>query len=269
MAFISPKTWTVGEVLSAVDMNVYVRDNTADLNDRMEAITEAFSYRFAGRRVIESNTTFDKNDAFGDGTDTSWARRFKFTVVGGGGAGGGKITTSSGEVANGGGGAAGAYFEGFVDAADLGTSVSITIGTGGTGASASAGGAGTSTIIDGVVECEGGGGGSLSNATSTFTGTSGAAGGLSSNNGVTVEAIVKDAFYFDGADGHSAYGPAGGRGGEGPLGSVGRQGVGTTGGNAAPSHGYGVGGSGCGSFSATAETGAAGRPGVVIVDIFR
>jgi hypothetical protein len=33
MAFTTPKTWTTGEVLTSADMNTFVRDNSADLND--------------------------------------------------------------------------------------------------------------------------------------------------------------------------------------------------------------------------------------------
>ena len=37
MAFTNPKTWSFGEVLTSTDMNLYVRDNTADLDARIPA----------------------------------------------------------------------------------------------------------------------------------------------------------------------------------------------------------------------------------------
>jgi len=38
VAFVTPKTWSFGEVLTSTDMNTYVRDNTADLDARVAAI---------------------------------------------------------------------------------------------------------------------------------------------------------------------------------------------------------------------------------------
>jgi len=38
VAFVTPKTWSFGEVLTSTDMNLYVRDNTADLDARVAAI---------------------------------------------------------------------------------------------------------------------------------------------------------------------------------------------------------------------------------------
>ncbi|HEY7821614.1 MAG TPA: hypothetical protein VIG24_02210, partial [Acidimicrobiia bacterium] len=92
MTFITPKTWAVGEVLSAVDMNLYVRDNTANLDERVSDITDGpFSFRFVGRRFVTENATISFDDLFGDGTDTSFVRALRFIALGagGGGAGGG------------------------------------------------------------------------------------------------------------------------------------------------------------------------------------
>jgi hypothetical protein len=35
VGFTTPKTWSFGEVLTSTDMNIYVRDNTADLDGRI------------------------------------------------------------------------------------------------------------------------------------------------------------------------------------------------------------------------------------------
>lgn len=35
MTWTAPKTWAIGDVLTAADMNTYVRDNTGDLNARL------------------------------------------------------------------------------------------------------------------------------------------------------------------------------------------------------------------------------------------
>jgi hypothetical protein len=54
MAWTSPKTWSFGEVLSSSDMNTYVRDNTADLDARVDAasvvkqvVTSVFDAEFS------------------------------------------------------------------------------------------------------------------------------------------------------------------------------------------------------------------------------
>jgi hypothetical protein len=41
MAWTSPKTWATGDVLTAADMNTYLRDNTDHLNDDIEGTIES------------------------------------------------------------------------------------------------------------------------------------------------------------------------------------------------------------------------------------
>lgn len=141
MTFIPPKTFAVGEILSAVDMNTFVRDNTADLNARVSLDA------YLGRRYITDSTTWSSDDAFGTGQDTSMVTRFVFTLLGGGGAGGGAIATSGTTCSAGGGGGAGALVIFTRTKAQTATYTNVVIGAAGLGANGTTGGPGGSTQI--------------------------------------------------------------------------------------------------------------------------
>lgn len=144
MTFIAPKTWAVGEVLSAVDMNLYVRDNTEDLDNRVTGITDGdFSFRYAGSRVYTTTGKFNRDDAFGNGIDTSWIRYVHGKMVGGGGSGSPGDSTQTKSV--GGGGGAGAYVEFFYPYSFFLEDGDVEIGAGGIGATTGPGGEGSAT----------------------------------------------------------------------------------------------------------------------------
>ena len=259
MTFVPPKTFAVGEVLTAIDMNTFVRDNTADLDSRLNVISGANSFLFAGRRVITSSVTFEKDEALGGGLDTSWARLFLVTLVGGGGAGGGCEATGAGETACGGGGGAGGYVQLFIDASSLDAATTVTVGEGGAGASNATGGNGTSTVF-GTFTAPGGSGG-LAGGTDAV----GSAGGSPATPLSPFGVIV-----VPGEGGSSAQLQIGGRGGNTPLGSGGRPGNPAQGGTGLAAQGFGSGGGGAGQgASQPARLGGAGRDGVVIIDVYR
>lgn len=259
MTFVTPKTFDVGEVLSAVDMNVFVRDNTADLDARLNVISGANSFLFAGRRVITSDATFEKAKALGGVLDTAFARLFLVTLVGGGAAGGGCAATSGGATACGGGGGAGGYVQLFVNASSLDATTTVTIGQGGAGVSNGTGGAGTETVF-GTFTAPGGTGG-LAGGTDGV----GSAGGTPATPLSPFGVIV-----VPGEGGSSAQLQIGGRGGSTPLGSGGRPGNPGQAGTGLAGQGFGAGGGGAGQGGGQpARLGGAGRVGVVIVDVFR
>lgn len=259
MTFITPKTFAVGEVLTAVDMNLYVRDNTADLDSRLNVISGANSFLFAGRRVITSSVTFEKDKALGALIDTPWARLFLVTLVGGGGAGGGCAATGSGATACGGGGGAGAYLQLFINASSLDATTTVTVGQGGAGVSNGTGGAGTSTVF-GTFTAPGGSGGGAGGATGV-----GAAGGT-----LTTPLSPFGVIVVPGEGGSSAQLEIGGRGGNTPLGSGGRPGNPAQGGTGLTAQGFGSGGGGAGQGATQpARLGGAGSDGVVIIDVYR
>lgn len=102
--------------------------------------------------------------------------------VGPSSAGGGAATTSSGQASIGGGGAEGGYFELWIPADDLPSSVACTVGTGGVAASGAAGGdgggTGTATTSFGTFGVANGAtGGGFAAATSGAASASGGTGG--------------------------------------------------------------------------------------------
>lgn len=256
MTFITPKTFDVGEVLSAVDMNVFVRDNTADLDARLNEVDGPNSFRFAGRRVITESVTFEKGKALGGALETPWARLFLVTLVGGGAAGGGCAATGSGATACGGGGGAGGYLQRFFDADSLDATTTITIGQGGSGVSNGTGGNGTATVF-GTASAPGG-----------FGGNAGGADAVGGSGGTP--ATPPGAISIPGEGGSSAQLVIGGRGGSNPLGSGGRPGNPAQAGTGLGGQGFGAGGGGAGQGgSQPARTGGAGTGGIVIIDVFR
>jgi hypothetical protein len=104
--------------------------------------------------------------------------------IGGGGAGGGAVVTSGSNLSVGSGGGAGGYIRFLATAAQLGSSVVITIGTGGAGVNATTGGNGGNTVFGSLATANGGSGGTTSTSSVT-TSNVGGAGGSTSFTGVT------------------------------------------------------------------------------------
>jgi len=278
VTFIPPKTFSVGEVLSAIDMNTFVRDNTSNLDERLTEISSPLSYRYVGQRIITETTTVVFDDLFGNGIDTSFVRALYVRAVGGGGGGAGGGTTSR----VGGGGGSGAYTEFFTTF--LGAwqpNILVTIGQGGAGGAAgSSGSNGTSTTLPSELASLGGGnGGSISVISQSVDMRSGSGGlggivatatvtsippnfsriRLRGNNGGTGISVITSS---------DAQGlKLGGEGANSPFGQGGLAGRGkTTAVNGSFGQGFGSGGGGGGDDTAT---GGDGMPGVVILDLFR
>jgi len=160
MAFIPPKTWAVNEILTAVDMNAYVRDNTSALN---------VGFRYVARRIFSTpgSFTFSKADPMGDGSvDGSIIRAYRIICVGGGGAGGGGKATGAGQCSPASGGCSGSYAERFALSSVYASSVDVVVGAAGVGSPAANGGNGTGSTFaisntDGRVSAPGGLGGSV------------------------------------------------------------------------------------------------------------
>lgn len=62
MAWTTPRTWVAGEIVTAALMNVHVRDNLDDLNDRMD---------LAVQEVQEEVTTLDGNGSIAFSTEAT------------------------------------------------------------------------------------------------------------------------------------------------------------------------------------------------------
>jgi hypothetical protein len=266
MTFIPPKTFAVSEILTAVDLNVFLRDNTIDLDERVNRDA------YLGRVYITSTQTFDSNDAFGSGTDTSMVTRFAFTIIGGGGAGGGADSTSSTQCSAGGGGGAGSLrmFNRTAALAQLITDIEI--GDGGVGVLGTTGGDGTVTrvLIDGtpLFSAPGGRGGSQVRRGDEFIGTV-----LSGLGGVPP--ITAATFSSPGAPGEPGFSSGlpnpglslGGTGASSPYGAGGR--FGSAPNNGSPGLGFGAGGGGAANFGdAGARPGGNGAPGLCFIDMF-
>lgn len=273
MTFIAPKTWAVGEVLSAVDMNLYVRDNTNALKEQIDT-----GFRFAGRRIYSppGNYTFAKADPFGNGSLAGvTVRALRVICVGGGGAGAGGATTGAGEASIAAGGSAGSYAESlFTDLGALPASVAVIVGAGGTGATGTTGGDGGNSIFaSGAYQVlgRGGRGGSRSDATTGLIMIPGTFRSLQDSTGqIRIEGGAGEGSMFD----TSSSGPnslmVGGGGGSNPLGSGAAGLTSFQGRTFGEPSGFGGGGSGVSitAGSQTAVAGINGGGGVVIIDVF-
>lgn len=276
MTFITPKTWEVGEVLSAVDMNVYVRDNSNALNDAINDVA-ASGFRYIGQRRYSpaGSYTFEKADPFGNGSFSGvTVRAIRVRCVGGGGAGGGGATTTAGQASLAAGGSSGSYAESlFTSLAALPASVNVVVGAGGTAATGATGGdGGNSTFASGSfgVTGRGGRGGTRSSATTGLIMISGTFRSLSDSTGqIRVEGGAGEGSMFDTTVLSSDSQMVGGGGGSNPLGSGALGLVSTQGRTFGEPSGFGGGGSGVSITStSTAVAGIDGGGGVVIVDVF-
>ena len=185
-------------------------------------------------------------------------------AVGGGGAGGGSVANAS-KYSSGGSGGAGEYRRGVFSAADIGSSVSITIGSGGTGNSGSSGGNGGTTVFGSLITSNGGSGGLSSGSLSSSAFSQGGLGGTGGSGGSLVVngnpgdpgMTVGGGSLNGGTGGNSYFGGA-------ALAPIDNNPIGAVSGNSAT--GYGSGGSGsAGAVNASAQTGGNGSDGIVVV----
>lgn len=185
------------------------------------------------------------------------------TCVGGGGASGGSALTGAGAISAGSGGAGGGLASKRITSAFSG--ITVTIGAGGTaGAAGAAGNNGGNTTFGALLTANGGNGGAAG-ASGTTGVTVSPTGGTASGGDINITGSRGGlATYL------SAVTTLPGRGGDAPFGlGLGGPSIGTTGtqaGIAGSGFGSGAGGASNGASQGTASTGAAGQPGICIVD---
>jgi hypothetical protein len=211
-----------------------------------------------GTRYYTSDGTFDKADPFDDGSfDGSLMRAIRVRLAGAGGGSGGAATAN--RISAGGGG--GAYAEKFItDIAGLSASESVTVGLGGTAGADTdgAGGNGGSSSAFGVTAGGGTGGEPTSGSFGESAGgtATGADFSVAGGEGGTRLTGVGTTVFQTASGGGSLLGnPAVVR--PGAANQAGRVGS-----------GFGTGAMGAMFISTTTQFGAAGRPGVVIVEVY-
>jgi len=210
--------------------------------------------------IFTSSGTFTK-------ANYPWAKAVRIRGVGGGGGGAGAATTGSAAGSVGSGGGGGGYCEVYRNIADLGTTVTVTIGAGGTGGNGVAGTAGGNTAA-GLLFVAGGGAGGTVTAVTTYTqsATNTAAGGSATGGDINVVGGNGEGGHWVTADFNRA---RGGFGGSTVLGSAAPPGNANSGTGVA-GRAYGGGGSGGSNAQSQGATrvGGNGAPGVVIVELF-
>nr|WP_281438888.1 MULTISPECIES: hypothetical protein [Pseudomonas] len=183
-------------------------------------------------------------------------------VQGGGGAGAGSTAPSAGNISIGAGGNSGAYGEGRFTAASIGASQAITIGAGGSGASGASGGNGGTSSVGALISAPGGVGGP---ATNNVTPPS-----FSGNGTPGTAPSGANIFGCPGSSGGSlalALGGTSALSGSGAPSLMGFGGLASSSGqNGYPAAGYGGGGGGSASIpTGAAQTGGAGKAGIIII----
>lgn len=206
--------------------------------------------RLRNIEVITADDTWEK---------PSWLEYAIVEVVGGGGSGGGRIAGGN-RCAGGGGG--GGYAMAKIDADDLGSTETVTVGAGHAGNSGASGGAGGDTTFGSHLTGGGGQGGTMSSNGGATAG--GGKGGTASGGDINIAGET------GGQGGSQNFSTEGwifvsGKGGDSHLGlGADALGFGQTGGGRSAPAGYGGGGGGAAGGPSTAA-GGAGRDGIVIV----
>lgn len=219
-----------------------------------DALMTATPGRLLAVRVFTSDTLVSK---------TAGAKKWKIKAVGGGGGSSAAVATGAGQTSMSNGGGAGAYAEGIYDVTAI-NSLQVTIGAGGTAGTSSStyGGDGGTTSVGTLISCPGGKAGlpagpaippfqPVANANSNaptggnifgFSGL-GSAAGFAISTDVTIGSRGSDGLMGVGGAVQAINNPA------------------VTGG------GWGSGASGCSNGpSQSLRNGAAGRPGIVIIE---
>lgn len=229
----------------------------AALESRVTSV-ETGGFRYLTTQIFTANDNFTKG-SYAD------LRAIRVVVVGGGGQCGGVTATGVGQANEGGAGGAGGYAQSFLLTAALAASIAVTVGVGGSSGAAGANGAsGGTSSFGALLSATGGGGGIAMGATTGSLVAGGGGGGLGAggnehainggpgNGGVCVTGFPIRANSGGGAPffGTNALSSS--------LSTNGQIGL-----------NYGAGGGGTrNGASQAARAGAAGAPGVVIVDIY-
>lgn len=214
--------------------------------------------------VSKAAPTTETITASGDYVQARGLTWVRVRLVGGGGQCGGVAATAAGQSAEGGGGGAGGYSESIISAEDLPHTTTVTIGAGGSAGGAGAAGAnGGTTSFGSLLSATGGTGGGAGGATAGNNVVDGGGGGTGSSGSV---------INLPGGGGAAGLtlGGVAVRGNAGGASHFGQQAVtGATSTNGQIGRNYGGGGGGTrNGASQAARAGAAGAPGVVIVEEF-
>jgi hypothetical protein len=196
----------------------------------------------------------------GSYTAPAGLRRALIEVVAGGGGGGGAATNAG---AVGGGGGAGGYAQSLIDAGDITSPETVTVGTGGAAGvnTGGNGGAGGTSSFGAHVSCTGGSGGTGS--TSTSAASSGGAGGTPTiSTGTGIFAASGQAGYATGTVASAGIAQPSGAGGHSRIGLGGAP---VVTGNGNQGTGYGAGGAGARRDASNNFAGGAGAAGRIVV----
>jgi hypothetical protein len=218
---------------------------------------EVSGYRYLATQVFTATGSFTKGSYSG-------IRAVRVHVQGGGGQCGGTAASGVSQSVEGGGGGGGGYSESFILAAALAASETVTVGSGGSAGAAGAPGAiGGTSSFGAFLSASGGNGGVAGSASGGNAvvdggqGGSGASGNIINLTGGTGAAglVIGGVAMRGNAGGTSRYGTGTATGATDTNGQVGNN--------------YGGGGGGTRSGSSqAARVGAAGAPGLVIVEVF-
>jgi hypothetical protein len=255
----------LGTAVVSEGMVTYLRDSDAvEVYDsavwRNIATAATPSYRYVQTVYFTSSGTFTK-------ADYPWLRAIRVRVQAGGGGGGGGSATGLNQGSPGGGGQGGHYAESFItDIAALPSSAPVTVGSGGSGGVGAAGSTGgTSSFNTTLVVANGGLGGAHRGASALPTNADSVSGPFSGTGDIQVTGGVGMGSLITAVA--TVLGMLGGTGGNSVLGGGGISKLRTFGDPSGRTYGGG-GGSSLNDQSQPANTGGAGAPGVVIVELY-
>lgn len=254
--------WRVADVLvGSTDLNMAATDITD-----YRALAIPYQQRVESSYLFQQTVKFTASGTFTKANYPGLKKVLVETQADGGG-GGGNQAAASGACSAGAGGGGGGYARGFIDAATLASSVTVTVGTGGAGGVGNNNGtAGAGASFGAHVVATGGAGGNVRPSNSAAYGENGGAGGIGTAGDVLAagDAGVScwgDASLVISGSGGGSYMGGGGRAVRGI--SAAQTAVGIAGQN------YGGGGGGSMATSTgAANNGGAGAPGVVLVNLY-
>jgi len=200
-----------GAVISSATLGGFwlctVDNNTTDPDTGGAGWVNALAGRLLNVQTFTATSTY---------TPTPGMRTGTIEGQGGGGAGGGATGATGSNVSLGAPGCSGAYAKGIFTAAEIGASLSVTIGAGGAAVSGGTGGTGGTTSVGTLMTCPGGpGGNTLTNQVPPTTNGNGttssapAGGNIFSSVGSCASPTVAltSAVGYTGAGGASIFGP--------------------------------------------------------------